>query len=230
MPAYLLIPKNIKKQMPAIICMYGTTSGAGKETTVGLSGREPGSPPVRNYSFALDMVEAGFVTFAPDFLRDGERAQPGERPYESTSFKRKFPQWTIAGKDVWDTARAIDYLQTLDFVDAEKIGMTGHSYGGCGTINAAALEPRIKVAVANGPVSQPFTYHELTSLIAPRPLLVGQAVGEHRPEEEEIYASVSQVYQTLGCKDQVLYYWCPGDHDYPPQMRQAAVDWFRRWF
>ncbi len=229
MPAYLLIPKNIKGRVPAVICMYGTTSGAGKDTTVGLSGREPGSPPVRNYSFALDMVGAGFVVFAPDFLRDGERIQPGESPYESTSFRRKYPQWTIAGKDVWDTSRAIDYLQTLDFIAPDKIGMTGHSYGGCGTINATALEPRIKVAVANGPVSQPTTYHELTAMIAPLPLLVGQAVGEHRPEEEEIYAAVSRVYRALGRRDSVLYHWYPGDHDYPPQMRKAAVEWFRRW-
>src|SRR2546423_14641780 len=36
MPAYLLIPKHLKSRAPAIICFYGTTSGAGKETTVGL--------------------------------------------------------------------------------------------------------------------------------------------------------------------------------------------------
>ena len=25
------------------------------------------------------------------------------------------------------------------------------------------------------------------------------------------------------------YVWYPGDHDFPPAARQAAVDWFRRW-
>ncbi|MBM3234704.1 hypothetical protein FJZ31_00215 [Candidatus Poribacteria bacterium] len=263
MPAYLLIPKNIKGRVPAIICFYGTTSGAGKETTVGLSGREPGSPPARNYSFALDIVEAGFVAFAADYLRDGERIKPGRQPYDTTDFYEQFPDWSIHGKDIWDNSRAIDYLQTLDFVDAEKIGMTGHSYGGHSTIFAAALEPRIKVAVSNGPVSDflhhgmhwgvpkgarnsqslpamrpyvldhtlplPVTFYEFTALIAPRPLLVGQAVGERRPMEEENYAAVKQVYQALGYGDRVLYHWYAGDHDYPPEARQAAVDWFRRW-
>ncbi len=116
MPAYLLIPKDIKGRVPAVICMYGTTSGAGKDNTVGISGRAPGTPPVRNQSFALDIVEAGFVAFAPDWLRDGERVLPGERPYETASFRRKFPDWSVAGKDAWDTYRAIDYLQSLDFV------------------------------------------------------------------------------------------------------------------
>jgi len=73
------------------------------------------------------------------------------------------------------------------------------------------------------------TFYEFTALIAPRPLLVGQAVGERRPMEEENYAAVKQVYQALGYGDRVLYHWYAGDHDYPPEARKAAVDWFRRW-
>jgi hypothetical protein len=153
MPAWLLIPKTIKGRVPAIICFYGTTSGAGKDTTVGLSGPKPGTPPHKNRAFAVDMVEAGFVALAPDYLRDGERLPPSGRPYDSTDFYKRFPNWSCVGKDVWDNMRAIDYLQTLSFVDPERIGMVGHSYGGHSTIFAAALEPRIKAAFASGPVS-----------------------------------------------------------------------------
>jgi predicted acyl esterase len=64
------------------------------------------------------------------------------------------------GKDVWDNMRAVDYLQTLPFVDGESIGMVGHSYGGHSTIFAVALEPRIKAAFASGPVSD-FLHHGL---------------------------------------------------------------------
>ena len=264
MPAYLLVPKNLKTRVPAIICFYGTTSGAGKETTVGLSGRAPGSPPDRNAGFAIDMVEAGFVAFAADYLRDGDRLKPGRRPYDTTDFYKEFPDWSIHGKDIWDNRCAVDYLQSLDFVDPEKIGMTGHSYGGHSTIFAAAFEPRIKVAVANGPVSDflhhgmhwavpkgggnsqslpglrpyvldhtlplPLTFYEFTALIAPRPLLVGQAVGERRPMEEENYAGVSHVYRALGDPEKLSYHWYAGDHDYPPEAREAAVAWFKRWF
>ena len=259
MPAWMLIPKNIKGRMPAIICFYGTTSGAGKNTTVGLSGRAPGTPPHPNLSFAIDMVQAGFVAFAPDYLRDGERIKPGRRPYDTTDFYEEFPDWSIHGKDIWDTSRAIDYLCTLDFVDPERIGMVGHSYGGHSTIFATAMEPRIKVAVANGPVSDflhhgthwavpkgagnsqsmpalrpyvldrmlplPLTFAEFTSLIAPRPLLVGQAAGERRPMEEENYALVQRVYNS----SRVRYHWYAGDHDFPPEARAAAVEWFKKW-
>ncbi len=264
MPAYLLIPKHVKGRRPAVICFYGTSSGAGKDATVGLSGLRPGTPPERNFAFALDMVNAGLVAMAPDYLRDGERIQPGRQPYDTTDFYARFPDWSIHGKDIWDTSRAIDYLQSLDCVDPDKIGMTGHSYGGHSTIFAAALDPRIKVIVANGPVSDflhhglhwavpkgghnsqslpamrpyvldhtmpaPLRFYEFTALIAPRPLLVGQAAGERRPMEEENYAAVKQVYEALGVPDRVRYHWYAGDHDYPPEAREAAVAWFRQWF
>lgn len=263
MPAYLLVPKNLRGRVPAIVCFYGTTSGAGKETTVGLSGGRPGTPPEKNRAFAIDMVEAGFVAFAADYLRDGERVSAGKRPYDTTEFYSKFPDWSIHGKDAWDTMRAIDYLQSLEFVDPERIGMAGHSYGGHSTIFTAAVEPRIKAAWANGPVSDflhhgmhwaspkgggssqslpamrpyildrtippPITFYEVTALIAPRPLAVGQAVGEHRPMEEENCAAVGQVYAALGAPDRVRYVWYPGDHDFPPHVRKEAAAWFTRW-
>jgi len=263
MPAWLLVPKKLHGRVPAIICFYGTTGGAGKDTTVGLSGPVPGTPPRKNRGFAVDMAEAGFVALAPDYLRDGERLPPSGRPYDTTDFYRRFPQWSCVGKDVWDNMRGVDYLQTLPFVDAGAIGMVGHSYGGHSTIFAAALEPRIKAAFASGPVSDflhhglhwaapqgaggsaslpglrpfvldhtlplPVTFYEFTSLIAPRPLAVCQAVGERRPMEEENCAAVSEVYRALGAGERVKYSWVPGDHDFPPAARQAAVEWFRRW-
>lgn len=263
MPAYLLIPKGLKGRAPAIVCFYGTTGGAGKETTVGLSGPKPGTPPAKNRAFAIDMVEAGFVAFAADYLRDGERIKPGKRPYDTAEFYEKFPDWSIHGKDAWDTGRAIDYLETLDFVDAGKVGMVGHSYGGHSTIFTAAVEPRIKAAWANGPVSEfihygmhwaapkgggasqslpamrpyvldpavpaPVAFYEVTALIAPRPLVVGQAAGERRPLDEESFAAVKEVYQALGAADRVRYLWYPGDHDFPPHVRREAADFFRRW-
>jgi len=264
MPAYLLVPKGRKGRVPAVLCFYGTTAGAGKETTVGRSGARPGSPPERNRAFALDVVEAGYVALAPDYLRDGERVASGRRPYETADFYAEFPDWSVHGKDVWDTMRAVDYLQTLAEVDPGRIGMMGHSYGGHSTIFAAALEPRIKVAVANGPVSDfrhhglhwaaprgggssqslpamrpyvldhtlpiPVEFFEWTALIAPRPLWVGQAVGERRPREEENHAAVRRVYEALDRGDDVRYTWYAGDHDFPPEARAAAMAWFARGF
>jgi hypothetical protein len=263
MPFYLLVPKKLKRRAPAIICWYGTSGGAGKDSTVGISGRDPASKPHPNTGFAVDFAEAGFVAVAADWLRDGERIEPGRRPYDTADFYKQYPDWSLHGKDSWDTSRLIDYLQTLKIVDGKRIGLVGHSYGGHSTIFTTAFEPRIKAAVANGPVSDfvqhgahwgvpkgagnsqslpnfrpyvldrtippPITFYEFTSLIAPRPLLVGQAAGEARPMEEENAAAVSQVYRALGAAEKVRYVWYAGDHDFPPEMRRAAVEWFEKW-
>jgi Acetyl xylan esterase (AXE1) len=47
---------------------------------------------------------------------------------------------------VYDLLRTVDYLETRDDVDRERIGMTGLSEGGLETWMVAAADPRIRVA------------------------------------------------------------------------------------
>src|SRR5205823_14861854 len=48
---------------------------------------------------------------------------------------------------VWDVMRLIDYLTTRSDVDAGRIGLLGLSKGGIETYLAAAVDPRIAVAI-----------------------------------------------------------------------------------
>lgn len=53
-----------------------------------------------------------------------------------------------------------------------------------------------------------------------------------RVTDEETTSRISKALdgiQALGCRERVLHHWYAGDHDYPPEARKAAVDWFRRW-
>jgi hypothetical protein len=50
---------------------------------------------------------------------------------------------------VWDLGRAIDYLNTLDFVDPARVGCIGHSHGGITTLFAMAFDQRIRAGVSN---------------------------------------------------------------------------------
>ena len=84
MPAYLLIPKTLltnraprAARAPAILCFYGTTSGAGKDTTVGLSGAKPGSPPDRNRACR---AVGGFHDLARPFPLGHQRELTNGRP------------------------------------------------------------------------------------------------------------------------------------------------------
>jgi dipeptidyl aminopeptidase/acylaminoacyl peptidase len=62
--------------------------------------------------------------------------------------------------------RAVDLLQSLDFVDPERIGAIGHSMGSITTYLTMALDPRIKAGVRSST-----GIDEYLLLIAPRLLI-----------------------------------------------------------
>lgn len=141
-PAFLLVPKNINGRAPVVICPHQTTQ-AGKKEPAGLAGNG-------QLHTALHLVERGFVTFTYDALCFGERHDPSTGHYgDAISFYRKHPRWSVMGKMIWDLSRAIDYLETLEFVDSSRIGSIGHSHGGYTTLSAMAFDERIKAGVSN---------------------------------------------------------------------------------
>ena len=141
-PSYLLRPKNSRGKTPVVICPHQTTQ-AGKKESAGLSG----NPQLHT---ALHLVKRGFVTFTYDAICFGERHDASTGHYgDAIPFYRKHPQWSLLGKMVWDLSRAIDYLETLDFVDASRIGSVGHSHGGITTLFAMAFDERIRAGASN---------------------------------------------------------------------------------
>lgn len=107
---------------------------------------------------ALLLAKQGYVTLSIDFLADGDRIEPGQRPNDTRQFYKRYPDrmaegaWSIMGKCIWDVMRSVDCLQSLPYVDPKGIGCTGWSYGGQVTLFAAAFDPRIAAAVPNGGV------------------------------------------------------------------------------
>ncbi len=106
----------------------------------------------------LILAQQGFVTLSIDFVTDGDRIEPGQRPLDSRQFYKRYPDpmaddaWSLIGKDIWDVMRSVDYLQSLPYVNPKGIGCTGWSWGGHVTLFAAAFDERIAAAVPNGGV------------------------------------------------------------------------------
>ncbi|MBI1310947.1 alpha/beta fold hydrolase [bacterium] len=135
--------RNQSDRRAAILCLHQTTR-IGKDEPAGLGGNP-------NLHYALHLARRGYVTLAPDY------PSFGEYPYD-------FPltDGYISGtmKAVYDNVRAIDLLQSLPFVDGERIGCIGHSLGGHNTMFTAAFEPRIKVLVSNCGFTRFHKYYE----------------------------------------------------------------------
>lgn len=128
--ADLYLPKEAKGKMAAIA--VSGPFGAVKEQASGL--------------YAQSMAERGFVTLAFDPSFTGES---GGQPRH------------VASPDIntEDFSAAVDYLSTRNDVDANRIGIIGIcGFGGMG-LNAAAMDTRIKAAVAS-------TMYDMTRVIA----------------------------------------------------------------
>ena len=118
--ADLYVPKNAAGKLSAIaVC---GPFGAVKEQASGL--------------YAQTMAERGFLTIAFDPSYTGESS--GTPRY-------------VASPDIntEDFCAAVDYLSTRDDVDAERIGIIGICGWGGMALNAAAIDTRIKAAVAS---------------------------------------------------------------------------------
>jgi dienelactone hydrolase len=141
-PAFLLVPGKAAGGLPAVICPHQTVQ-EGKDEPAGLAGNP-------RLHMALELVKRGYVTFTYDAACFGERHNPESGHYgEAIPFYRKHPRWSMMGKMAWDLSRAVDYLETLDFVDPKRIASIGHSHGGYTTLFAAALDERIRAAVSS---------------------------------------------------------------------------------
>ncbi len=140
-PAWLLIPKRGTKPWPAVLALH-QTEAIGKDSAVGIGG----APHVR---YGHELAERGFVVLAPDSITAGERVYPGSKPYVTEVFDRAHPEWSALGKMCSDHQRGIDCLETLDFVNARRIGVIGHSLGAYNSFFLAAFDERIAAAVSS---------------------------------------------------------------------------------
>ncbi|MDX1945915.1 MAG: FG-GAP-like repeat-containing protein [Pirellulaceae bacterium] len=144
-PALLLVPKSVKldaeglagtaaSKLPAMLCLHPTNVD-GKSQTAGLVGEK-----TRHYGHQL--AQEGFVCLIPDYPSFGE--------YKDYDFQQKRPGTDqplyVSGtmKAIWNNIRAVDLLETLGYVDADKIGTIGHSLGGHNALYTAVFEPRLK--------------------------------------------------------------------------------------
>lgn len=134
--AYLFVPSAAqgasRVTQPAVLCLHQTTR-IGKQEPAGMGGNP-------NLHYALHLARRGYVTLAPDYPSFGEYSYDfaPDKGYVSGTMKA-----------IYDNIRAVDLLQSLPFVDGERIGCIGHSLGGHNTMFTAAFEPRIKVMVSN---------------------------------------------------------------------------------
>ena len=185
----LLIPNDIAsgERRPVVVCQHG------------LEGRPQdviGEESHHYYkAFAAQLAERGFVTFAPQNLyRHKDRFRTLQRKANAIG-KTLFSIITPQHQQI------VDWLQNQPFVDPDRIGFYGLSYGGKTAMRVPALVTDYKLSICSADFNEwvgknastrnprsyvwtgeyeifeynlgsTFNYAEMAALIAPRPFMV----------------------------------------------------------
>lgn len=108
----------------------------------------------RNYDargWDLYMAQLGYVMLTVDNRGSDNRGQE----FENCTFRQ------LGTEEMKDQVKGVDFLKTLGYVDNNRIGVHGWSFGGFMTTNLMLTYPEIfKVGVAGGPVID-WAYYEV---------------------------------------------------------------------
>jgi dienelactone hydrolase len=242
-PAYLLVPKQLTRPAPAMLCLH-PTHPLGKAQICGLGGQ-----PSRFY--AHELAERGYVCLAPDY------PSFGDYDYDFRDAPNH-PSGSIKG--IWNHLRAVDLLESLPEVNRDRIGCIGHSLGGHNALFAAAFDQRIRAVVTscgftafadyyggdltgwtsdrymprirdvygNDPQQVPFDFHEVLAAIAPRPLFVNAPLHDSNFDVTGVRRVVDragEVYKFRGASDNLEVVYPDAGHDFPEDIRQSVYRW-----
>lgn len=104
------------------------------------------------------LVQLGFVVLAFDPMGQGERIYYLDDSGTHSRLSSCDAEHTVPGEQfilfgdsstrfqLWDAVRSLDYLVSLPFVDAQRVGSVGHSGGGTLTMLLAASDERLTAA------------------------------------------------------------------------------------
>jgi dienelactone hydrolase len=210
----LLLPKDIKpgERRPVVVCQHGLEGLP--QDTITADPKASGYGPYK--AFSARLAERGFVVFAPHNLYRGQDRfrvlQRKAQPLGRTLFSI-----ILAQHD-----RILDWLSEQSFVDPQRIGFYGLSYGGKTAMRVPSLLDRYclsicsadfnewagKCATIDSPYSylytiehdmyefdlaHTFSYAEMAALVAPRPFMVERGHDDGVAPDEWVAHEYSRV-------------------------------------
>ena len=143
--AILIKPRQLEKgkKYPAIMSIHGG----------------PTTQEFRKFSGIVQFAVAkGFILLVPN--------NRGSTGYGSKFRDSCLNDW--GGKDLEDVEAGVNYLKTLDFIDKDKIGVAGGSYGGFMTYRSITKKPQLfKVACAINGITDLVLNHHTAQQVFP---------------------------------------------------------------
>ena len=239
-PGYLVCGNLYRPLRPGMARFPGIVHPHGHWSGGRLENGDACSVPAR----CIELAKRGFVSFSWDMAGYLDSGQIVHRAFGGP----REDLWGIGvlGIQLWNSIRAVDFLQSLPDVDGSRIGCTGASGGGTQTFLLTAVDDRV---TASAPVNMVSAHMqggclcenqshlrveidnvEIAATAAPRPQLLIAATGDwtaHTLEHE--YPFVRSVYRLLGAAEKVSAVRFDAPHNYHRGSREAMYSFFERW-
>ncbi len=124
---------DITKRYPTVVYVYGGPHAHNIEASWHWHSR----------SWETYMAQKGYIVF----ILDNRGSEHRGREFEQATFRQ------LGQVEMQDQMRGVAFLKTLPYVDSDRLGVHGWSYGGFMTISLMTNFPDVfKVGVAGGPV------------------------------------------------------------------------------
>jgi len=163
MPFFVLIPDSAQKtrRNVPVIAAHGHGS-CGKFAVAGCAEIPAIQKTIEqyNYDYGVQLVREGYQVFCPDARGFGERREAALQQDTDACMlsssclalnQMAIPLGqTVTGMWAWDLQRLIDYIETREDCDAQRVGCVGLSGGGLQTLWLSALDDRVQCAVISG--------------------------------------------------------------------------------
>lgn len=236
------------QKLPTIQCWHGH-GPSGKEPIMGNDGTSELKAQIEqeNCNYGHQMAKAGFITYAIDWMGAGERNDANRPNFHNHAGGRDWCNLLYLHATMFGTTSlamnlahgrlATDFAATLPGVDAQRLGIMGHSGGGAMTLWAALTDSRYKAAeiICYSQMWEDFGIRDvnycgmqvapglfalvdlpdLQGLLAPLPLLIDIGAFDHGfkiDSSMQCHHRLEAIYAAAGAADNLHLDLFPGDH------------------
>ena len=237
MPGYYLGGNLYRPMKPAPAGGFpGIVSPHGHWTYGRLEHSVNASVPAR----CINLAQQGYVVFCYDMVGYNDTIQT---PHDFGSPVEQLWDFGSLSLQLWNSIRAVDFLQSLPGVNAARIGATGASGGGTQTFLLAAVDDRIQFSAPvnmisgimqgggvceNAPNLRLDTFNvEIASMMAPRPMIMISATGDWTKNNlTEEFPAVRSIYELYDQAANVEAMHQDAPHNYNQVAREAVYRFF----
>jgi dienelactone hydrolase len=188
----------------------------------------------------INLAQQGYVVFAIDMVGYNDTIQT---PHDFGGAAEQLWGFGPLGLQLWNSIRAVDFLEGLPGVDPKRIGATGASGGGTQTFLLQAVDDRIQFSAPvnmisaimqgggqceNAPNLRLGTFNvEIAAMMAPKPMIMVSASGDWtRNTATEEFPAVRAIYELFDKAANVETVHLEAPHNYNQANREAVYRFF----